>query len=89
MAPSFGRSDRTAPRGGLIGRGRYRGPCLECRRPYEALTTKSRYCSGACRAAYSRYQRDAAVRFPLERTLREAEERVTALLVYLDEALKP
>lgn len=68
--------------------GKIQRACLECRRPYEALTAKSRYCSGACRAAFSRLQRDAAVRAPLEQTLREAEERVTALLVYLDAALK-
>ena len=40
--------------------------CQHCRRPYEALTAKSVYCSGRCRAAASRARRDGAVRDALD-----------------------
>jgi hypothetical protein len=47
--------------------------CLHCRRPYEALTAKSLYCSGRCRAAASRKRRDQAVREALDQAERAIE----------------
>lgn len=51
--------------------------CLHCRKPYEALTAKSLYCSGRCRAAASR-----------SREARAQAERDTRLRGLLDEALR-
>ena len=56
-----------------------RRACLECRRPYEALTAKSRFCSGACRAAASRTRRAEAASAPLGRAATLLEEAQAAL----------
>jgi hypothetical protein len=55
------------------------GPCLECRRPYEALTAKSRYFSGACRAAASCKRRDREVREALDAAERALDRARAAL----------